>query len=354
VIKSSSPGRIPRIGAALLWALALALAAWALSRVPYAAVGAALARLGVGQLVVLLIANLLVVAALTARWWVILRALGVAAPFAALAGYRLAAFGVSYFTPGPQVGGEPAQVWLLARRHGTPTSAAVSSVALDRLVDAVVNFGMLAVGVGLSLGWEVFGQRLGIEALAAAAALVALPAVFLALVGAGRRPLTWLLARTPARLREADAFTRLADAARTSETEAIRFCRERPAALALAFAVSLGGWALMLAEWWLMARFLGVSMTAPELISAVTAARIAFLMPLPGGLGTLEASQVMAFGALGFDPAAGLALSLAIRARDVLFGGAGLLIGGLAVRPARYNQIGQIDDGSMTSETVVE
>jgi uncharacterized protein (TIRG00374 family) len=343
MIKPLSWERAPRIGIVLLWALALALAAWALSRVPFASVGTALSRLGAGQLAVLLIANLLIIAAFAARWWVILRALGVKTPFAALTGYRLAGFGVSYFTPGPQVGGEPAQVWLLSRRHGASTPAAVSSVALDRLVDMVVNFGMLAVGVGLSLNWEIFGRRIGIEAFIAAAALVALPIVFLALVWAGRRPMTWLLGRIrahiPARLGEIDALDRLIEAVRLSEEEAIRFCREHPAALALAFAVSLGGWALILAERWLMTAFLGVSMTPAELISAVTASRIAFLMPLPGGLGTLEASQVMAFGALGFDPAAGLALSLAIRARDVLFGGAGLLIGGLVMRPARiYNQ----------------
>jgi uncharacterized protein (TIRG00374 family) len=343
MIKPLSWERAPRIGVALLWALALALAAWALSRVPFAAVGGVLARLGAGQLAILLVANLLIIAAFALRWWVILRALGVKAPFAALTGYRLAGFGVSYFTPGPQIGGEPAQVWLLARRHGASMPAAVSSVALDRLVDMVVNFGMLAVGIGLSLDWEIFGRRIGIEAFIAAAVLVALPIVFLALVWAGRRPMTWLLGRIrahiPARLREIDALDRLIEAVRTSEDEAVRFCREHPAALALAFGVSLGGWALILAERWLMTAFMGVSMTPAELISAVTASRIAFLMPLPGGLGTLEASQVMAFGALGFDPAAGLALSLAIRARDVLFGGAGLLIGGLVMRPARiYDQ----------------
>lgn len=339
MIKPLTSERGTRIVTIATWIAALALAAWALSRVPLGDVGRSLAGLGAGQLAALLLLNLLIIVVFAARWWAILRSLRTSVSLVRLIGYRLAAFGVSYFTPGPQVGGEAAQVWLLTRRGDAPTHAAVSSVALDRLVEMVVNFAMLAAGVGLSLHWEAFGRRLGSEALVAAGLLVATPIALLALLWAGQRPFTWLLARTPARFRRLDAFARLAAAAQESEAEAVRFCREHPAALAAAFGASLGSWALILGEWWLMTRFLGVTLTPAELISTVTAARIAFLLPSPGGLGTLEASQVMAFAALGYDPAVGLALSLAIRARDVLFGGAGLLIGGLAARPTKiYNQ----------------
>ena len=48
-----------------------------------------------------------VILAMTARWWIILRADNPGIPFWPLIRYRLAVFGLSYFTPGPQVGGEP-------------------------------------------------------------------------------------------------------------------------------------------------------------------------------------------------------------------------------------------------------
>ncbi len=91
-----------------------------------------------------------------------------------------------------------------------------------------------------------------------------------------------------------------------------------------ALALSLLSWGLLLSELWLAVRFLGPSLTWLQLIAILTAARVAFLLPLPGGLGTLEASQVLAFQAIGLDPAMGLSLSLVIRARDALFGGVGL------------------------------
>jgi len=55
---------------------------------------------------------------------------------------------------------------------------------------------------------------------------------------------------------------------------------------------------------------------------------LAFLVPLPGGLGALEASQVFALGAFGVSAASALGVTLLIRARDLLIGGLGLLLAG--------------------------
>jgi uncharacterized membrane protein YbhN (UPF0104 family) len=57
-----------------------------------------------------------------------------------------------------------------------------------------------------------------------------------------------------------------------------------------------------------------------QTVSALTAARLAFLTPLPSGLGALEASQVLAMQALGLEPTFGISISLLIRLRDILFG----------------------------------
>jgi uncharacterized membrane protein YbhN (UPF0104 family) len=65
---------------------------------------------------------------------------------------------------------------------------------------------------------------------------------------------------------------------------------------------------------------------------ALTAVRIAFLLPMPAGLGMLEAGQVLAMGLIGVNPALGVSLSLLIRIRDVIFGGLGLWLGGVLSR----------------------
>jgi hypothetical protein len=69
-----------------------------------------------------------------------------------------------------------------------------------------------------------------------------------------------------------------------------------------------------------------------QAITALTAARLAFLLPIPAGLGTLEAGQVWAMGVMGFNPAAGLSISLLIRARDAALAAFGLWWGGALSR----------------------
>ena len=70
----------------------------------------------------------------------------------------------------------------------------------------------------------------------------------------------------------------------------------------------------------------------PQSVVVLPAARVAFLLPVPAGLGALEAGQVLAMQALGINPAVGIGLSLLIRSRDIIFGGLGLWWGGLQSR----------------------
>jgi uncharacterized protein (TIRG00374 family) len=116
----------------------------------------------------------------------------------------------------------------------------------------------------------------------------------------------------------------LADTIAASETQVGRYFRQAPGAFALAVAVTLFGWAALIAEYWLMVHFLGVDLTLPQLVAALTAARISILMFLPAGLGALEASQATAFSLLGLDPAVGISASLLIRLRDTALGLLGL------------------------------
>jgi glycosyltransferase 2 family protein len=111
---------------------------------------------------------------------------------------------------------------------------------------------------------------------------------------------------------------------RESETQAIRFCHESVVTLVLALFISSLGWITMIVEYWLMLSFLGVNLNMIQLIVALTAARVALLLLVPGGLGTIEASQVLVLSSMGFNPAAGMSVSLLIRVRDIILAITGL------------------------------
>jgi len=113
-----------------------------------------------------------------------------------------------------------------------------------------------------------------------------------------------------------------------SERMASIFCRKHVRTMFLAVGVSLLSILGIVIEYYLMVSFLEMSINIIQILAALTAMQIAFLMPLPGGLGALEASQVFALGAFGQPASAAISLTLLIRGRDILNGGVGLLLAG--------------------------
>jgi len=309
------------------WLLGAALMAVIVRTVPFDEAVGALRRLRPWEVAVLIAANGLVLFTITGRWWFLLRGQGHRVPFPTLFGYRLAVFGLSYFTPGPHVGGEPLQVLLVERAHGVPRRAALVAVALDKAIEFSINFTFLALGIAAILRWRIVPAGAGWQALGLAAALLALPLLYLAATALGRSPAARLVWRI-ARLRPLGRWSsRLADIARALEeveAEIGKFYRRAPGPFAAAICMTLLSWVAIIGEYWLMAHFLGVNLALPQLVTALTAARIAILLLLPAGLGALEASQAAAFSLLGLNPAVGISVSLLIRARDTLLAAVGL------------------------------
>ncbi len=310
-----------RVLAVLPWLLGAALLALIVRAVSIEEVLPILRQLHVEQLLFLALLNAFILLTITGRWWLLLRGLGHRPPFAALFAYRLAAFGLSYFTPGPHVGGEMLQVFLVEREQGVARSDALAAVVLDKAIEFSINLTILLLGIAAVLEWRIVPQESGRQAIGLAAALLLLPLSYLAATALGRYPAARLLRPLARR------WPRLAPAAATveeSEAQVGRYFRRAPRAFGLAVAVTLAGWGALIVEFWLMIRFLGVVMTSAQLIGALTAARIAILIGLPAGLGALEASQTTAFALLGLDPAVGLSASLLIRLRDTVVGLLGL------------------------------
>lgn len=323
----------------LLWLVAPFLLAWVLRNISLQDAWVVLSRLSMAQILILILANGLVLLILSGRWWLILRAQGFPVSYLTLVGYRLAAFGVTYFTPGTQFGGEPLQVYLVQRRHRVPNSTAIAAVALDKSLELFGNFAFLAGGIACILYWRLFPGVVTRQAIILPLMLLAVPTGFLLAIWAGRHPISGslqvLFGLLPPRWSNDSAWSvayrRVQQAIRESEDQTTRFCREHPLTVAHGLGFSLLGWVSMVVEYWLVLHFLGLDITLAQAIGALTAARIAYLLPLPAGLGALEASQVLALGTMGMNPSAGISLSLLIRARDVTLGGLGLWWGGFRV-----------------------
>ena len=260
--------------------------------------------------------NLVILGAMCWRWWLILRRMGHPIPFAALVPYRMAANTVSYITPGPQFGGEPLQVLCLAERHGMPPAAATAAVGVDRLTELMGNLVFLSI-CGVFILPPLIGARSALiwTALGTSAVVLAV----------GR--LLYGIARGGAPLSRMAAWAARGPVLRGHPSRWIAFLQAGEQSAAAILTDRLAGWygaigavqwMAFLAELWAIYHFLGFSMTLQALLTVAVAARLAFLLPLPGGLGALEAGQVLALVSLGGTPDLAAAACAVMRLRDIV------------------------------------
>jgi uncharacterized protein (TIRG00374 family) len=323
----------------LVWGIALLLLGLALRSTPLAEILSGLTRLRLTQLLTLTLINTVIVLLFAGRWWLILRAQGYHLPYLALSGYRLAAFAVSYFTPGPQFGGEPLQVFLLVKREGVGGGPAAASVTLDKALELLANFTFLAIGSFVILQFGVFAAWIVGLLRLLAIVLLLLPIALLYAAWQGKRPGTWLMENIPVALSSRlPGYARAAQFMTATEDEVVGFCQQHVLTLVGGAFVSLLTWILLVGEYGLMLTYLGIRLDLLETIAILTIARYAFLTPLPGGLGALESGQMLALSALGYSSALGLSLALLIRGRDLFFGGVGLLLGSLVLGRGSYTR----------------
>lgn len=305
---------------AMLLLAAVLLLAWSLAQVPLDQLWQTLRHISLAGLAFWLVINLGILVLMAGRWWLILSDLGYPAGYLALVRYRLASFAVSYLTPGPQFGGEPVQVWLLRRRHQVPLAAGTASVSLDKLLELIASFSFLVFGLVVALAGNWLPGLSSPAVLLGAAGLLLLPLAYLVSMLTGQRPLQAVLMRLPARQREHSVSRGLMEV----EHQMSVFCVESPWTILKASLISGLLWLAFVGEYWLATRLLGLQLDLVQVLSALVAARLALLTPLPGGVGALEASQVLALEALGLPGAYGLSLSLLMRGRDLLLAGIGL------------------------------
>ena len=322
--------KVKRIVYKFLWLSILAVLLYlSLRNAPLPEIWNTLKILKLSQIAIILSINVIVISLMTARWWIIVRAEIRSVPFLTLIGYRLSAFGLSYFTPGPQVGGEPLQIIYLQRNHGLSFARATSAVIMDKLLEFLVNFILIGIGA-----WSIFrvglvtenGTRLTVS-LIGLAVLLLWPLVHIILLYNGILPVSRILLSLPFIQKDQKGIRLVL----ISERLASIFCHRHVRSMFLAIGVSLLSILGIAVEYFLMVSFLGMKINAVQVFAAVTAMQVAFLMPLPGGLGALEASQVFALGAYGQPASAAISLTLLMRARDILNGGVGLLLAGRGV-----------------------
>ena len=305
--------------ALLLWLLALLLAAWTVRQLPVGDIISRLNLLSWHQSLLWLLVNIIILYIAVKRWQVLGQALGSHLSLTRLFQLRQAGSAISFLTPGPHFGGEPLQLYWLHQYCRLPLHRAVALLGMDRFIETGTNIAVLLAGVLMLFTTTLLPAEDWLQIVTILATVLTVMMIMATLVL--RHP-GWLAAQfrpMAQRWRQRSGMQDERDNA--SGWQALvallrsTLSQHRPQ-LWLALLMSLGTWAALLCELVLLLNFMGLSPSWHDTVLIMVGMRLAMFLPVPGGIGTVEASLLWSFRVLGLPVSAAAGLITLIRLRD--------------------------------------
>ncbi len=257
------------------------------------------------------------------RWQIILKTHGHDIPFAKLWLYRATGYGISYITP-TQVGGEPVRIYLLNENHGIRLREATASVLFDKLLE--MSSFLVFVGSGiLVVSFTNLVPNSSLYALSALIGGLLLLGIYVfkkLLDGEGFLTTVFKTLR----LEKFKRLQKFEEKIHNTEKLVMGFLshtEHRKTTLPLLAVISLAAWSFTIAEYYVLSQFLGIALSGFESFLVATIPLMAYLFPVPGGLGMLEGAQAGMFSLLGYTASSAFAVVLMVRVKEIFFSSIG-------------------------------
>lgn len=294
--------------------------------------------LGVSNLLIgkYLVSIVFIQLVLTWRWKAVLQSReyeGVS--FWALNKYRLGGAAVSFLTPTAKLGGEPVRALILHKDTDLDFDESLSTVVIDKTIELTSSglffvIGLIAALITYSLSAGLRNTFLGIIVF-----LVVLIGGFFLRVFNGQNFFSWLFSLL--QLDRVERLQTVLEKVHEVEELVVEFYQRDRKGLIYAVLISLMSWIGMFFEYYFVGMIVGVELSLLQVFFVFTFVGLAYLVPVPMAVGTLEAGQVSLFSLIGLGSATGLGVSLVVRAKDMLVSAVGLVclvLSGVSLREA--------------------
>ena len=308
-----------------VWLVGCSLVFFTVRELPLAGMLERLGEISPLRLVGLLAINSLILFLSVKRWQILAQAFDIQLSLAHLFKVRQAGNTISFVTPGPQFGGEPLQLYWLRQSHEIPMDISLAILGADRFMEIFINLSILLLSVIFIFytDIEVNLSKTFLFIFLTVSILTMLLVLFL------RQP-EWLeniFKSLFSRFTHTVSNSNESQNASSSWGRILTKIEKNKSKVILAATIALLGWIALLFELLMMMEALGVSSNFYEVIFVMLGIRIALLMPIPGGVRTIEASLFWSFEILGLTLAGAGGLIALSRLRDVivLFIGIGCL-----------------------------
>ncbi|HLD89081.1 MAG TPA: lysylphosphatidylglycerol synthase transmembrane domain-containing protein [Candidatus Nanoarchaeia archaeon] len=310
-----------------IWLIILAIVGLAVTAgiMLYFGIGRALAyftSFNAGFFFIFLFFTILTMTLFVLRWQIILGLLKSRIPFNKLFSYKLSANSVNYIIPGFKMAGEPVRPILL-KKHNVGTARAYTSLVVEKSLELVPDSSFILISSAIL----IFHFALPKKADAILTILSAIIMLFLILIFyyfyTGTRIVSSLLKKSG--FHKLKFFKKHSTTIINIEKQTAHFFHTKKFIVLSLILMSFLIWFSVFFEYFFLIKSINVSVPLWVLFLIIFFVSMSYAVPSPASLGSLEAGQVSLFSLLGMGAALGLAVSLLIRLRDLLWTFIGLI-----------------------------
>lgn len=269
------------------------------------------------KLILFIIVSITMMLLHTLRWSIILKSQGCKVPFFKLITYKLAGFGVSYVTPAAHMGGEPVRAYLLNKNHNIEFKKSLSSVVIDKSLDLSLNGFFACITILIVLANFTVSEKTATLMIFGFFAMAAAIYSFYHLTMTEKGFFTTCFRLL--RLNKWKLTKKYEKDIKGMESHLIYFFKYNKKGFRDASLVFLLVWILMFFEYKLALLLLGYNASFAAIFIVFSLVGLAYIIPVPAALGALEFGQSSASAILRISSGIGLALSIVIRGRDMIW-----------------------------------
>ncbi len=253
----------------------------------------------------------------TLRLQTILKAYRKKIPFKTLLKQNIAGFSMAYITPSAKLGGEPLKAYMLKKECGVNIKTASSAIIIDKFVEIL---GTIFVGIiGLILLFLIPHIPGIIKAILFGIIIFGLIALYFIYYRTIKKKGSFSTLFNLLKFYKITKWKSLPKTIEDIEARMHKFFIANKKEFIISFLFPLANFIVNIIEFKFLFLSFGINLSITEIVLTIVVLGIVNFIPVPAALGFFEASQSGLFSLLRDSAGIGLAFSLVVRLRNVLF-----------------------------------
>ncbi len=252
------------------------------------------------------------------RWRIFIKKQGIQVSFKQMVLSRLVGDAFNYLTPIALAGGESFKVLVAAEEHKESYKKITATVVVEELIHFATLGFFIILGTAYNLIRYIHEPQIGVFAILFVILIFTTTFLVALWFGFSRADLEqkalnpWL-----AKLQSLSFFKKLESIVHGLKKEINLIFSNGRRAIINASLLAVGDILVNAFMWWILLSGMGYKLNFPQYVVVWSLLYLAFLVPVPAALGSLELSQIAAFGILGFRNPQTIAMAFAFTNRGV-------------------------------------